>query len=328
MQEHPVSENPNADLGWVEAVYQDYCLVGRAGDQWLCRHQRRSRGADRPVVGDRVQFRANPLRGRTQEQAEGQLLRILPRQSTLRRQAPARRKGGETVQYLAANAEQMVILCAARTPPFRAGLVFRLWIAARQAGLSALLCLHKSDSTRPQDRELLVPFAELGLPLIETSIYRSDQLEALTEALRGSFSILMGHSGVGKTSLLRAISAYRGEVGSLSAVQRGRHTTSTARLVPLKNGGRAIDAPGVRTFVPYPFTAREVARHFPFGPDASPGVPSRNGDVAPSPAACRFSDCLHRQENGCAVLQALAERRLRSDTYEHYRRILNETPPA
>jgi ribosome biogenesis GTPase len=256
-------------------------------------------------VGDRVTFQ--PLDGEA-----GEISAIHPRSSELSRSVAHRGRGGQhsRVQVLAANVAQVVIVAALHDPPFRTGLVYRLLVTTRLADLAPLLCITKCDlDTGGEYARLADQFGDLGIPVLGTRQDRAASLEPLLAALAGRISILVGHSGVGKTSLLNALTDQRMRVAEVGFFKdRGRHTTSTARMIPLQGGGMAIDAPGIREFGLQHIDPQTLAGHFPgFGPYQG---------------RCRFRDCRHLSENGCAVREALAAGQLREAHYSAYQRLL------
>lgn len=206
------------------------------------------RGAARGavVVGDRVGV-VGDVSGR-----EGTLTRIVrveDRTSVLRRSA----EDGETAgveRVIVANADQLVIVTALAEPEPRARMVDRCLVAAYDAGMDPLLCLTKADLADPA--EFLAHYEALAVPAVVTCAVgdRVEGLEALRERMDGRISVLIGHSGVGKSTLVNALVPDAGRATGLVNVVtgRGRHTSSSAVALALPGGGWAIDTPGVRSF--------------------------------------------------------------------------------
>jgi ribosome biogenesis GTPase / thiamine phosphate phosphatase len=190
---------------------------------------------------------------------------------------------------IAANIELLVIVATLVEPAFRPGLVDRYLIAAGREGIRPLLCLNKSDLGG--DYAAADVFA---IPKLRCSAATGEGLADLRELIGGNTAVLVGHSGVGKSSLLNAlmgvVHAATGEVAA--ATGKGRHTTTGSRVYVLPNGGRIIDTPGIREFGLGDIDVQELAAAFPEF-DAS---------------RCRFSDCLHGGEPGCAVMGAAGAR--------------------
>ncbi len=192
------------------------------------------------VVGDRVGL-VGDLSGDADTLAR--IVRVEDRRTVLRRTAD------DTDAYervIVANAEQLVIVTALADPPPRSGFVDRCLVAAYAGGLAPVLCLTKSDLAEPEP--FAQQYAELEVPVVVTR--RDRPPTQLAELLAGRVSALVGHSGVGKSTLVNALvpDATRA-VGAVSAVGRGRHTTSAAIALPLPCGtGWVVDTPGVRSF--------------------------------------------------------------------------------
>lgn len=192
------------------------------------------------VVGDRVRV-VGDVSGR-----EGSLARIVEvreRTTVLRRTAD---DDDPVERVIVANADQLVVVTALADPEPRPRLIDRALVAAYDARMAPLLCLTKADLASPE--ELLGTYRSLGVPWVVTE--RGGDLGPLRERLRGRTSVLIGHSGVGKSTLVNALlpDANR-EIGRVNAVTgRGRHTSTSAVLLPLPGGGAIIDTPGIRSF--------------------------------------------------------------------------------
>jgi ribosome biogenesis GTPase len=192
------------------------------------------------VVGDRVRV-VGDVSGR-----EGSLARIVEvhdRTTVLRRTAD---DDDPVERIIVANADQLVVVTALADPEPRTGLIDRALVAAYDAGMTPLLCLTKADLAPPD--ALLGTYRALDVPWVVTE--RGGDLDALRHRLTGRTSVLIGHSGVGKSTLVNALvpHAHR-DIGRVNAVTgRGRHTSTSAVLLPLAGGGAIIDTPGIRSF--------------------------------------------------------------------------------
>jgi len=192
------------------------------------------------VVGDAVRL-VGDVSG-----ADGSLARIVlvdERRTTLRRTAD---DDDPVERVVVANADQLVVVVALADPPPRQGLVDRALVAAYDAGMDPLLCLTKSDLADPEP--LLAAYRPLEVPYVVTR--RGTEPAELRARLEGRTSVLLGHSGVGKSTLVNALlpDAHR-ETGIVNAVTgRGRHTSTSALMLPLADGGWIVDTPGIRSF--------------------------------------------------------------------------------
>lgn len=251
----------------------------------------------RPVCADRVQFSTNK---------QGNVLTAIDeRTSTLTR--PDRR-GREEV--LASNIDAIVVVTAPEPQP-DPFITDRYLAAAEGMGVRAAVVFNKIDLATDVNPEWLGVFNSLGYDTMTASAETGDGLEALAAWCNQGTGILVGQSGVGKSSLLNALVpdlALR--TGSVSEGSReGRHTTTNSALHALPGGGALIDSPGVRDYAPAPIEAADVARGF------------REIDALRSD--CRFHNCVHRNEPDCAVLNAVAEGTIDQRRYDSYRRLLN-----
>jgi ribosome biogenesis GTPase len=269
-------------------------LVQGGGEERVC-----FLSGKRAVVGDEVTF--VEARG-----GGGKLTGVAPRRTQLVRVGHNGRE-----QVLAANLEGLFVVAAPSEPPFRPGLVDRYAVAAAAQGLRVCVVLNKCDQGVPEDVEAALALRMAhGLPVLRASALLNHGLDALRAHVArhddGPWA-LVGHSGVGKTSLLRSLfpGIDVGPVGDLSSYWgTGQHTTTATRLFALPDGGELLDSPGIRTFTPGGLTVDTVRRHFP-------GLPQ---------GACRYRDCQHRSdEDGCALPEAVAPELL-----ESYRRLLED----
>ena len=270
------------------------------GDHVVSAMKARELGRGGVVVGDRVSL-AGDTSGLPGTLAR--VVRVAPRTSVLRRSAedddPAER-------IVVANAEQLVIVTALADPPPRPRLIDRFLVAAYDAGLDPLLCLTKADLASPDD--LLAAYQPLGVRSIALSRPFGAPLDDLRALLAGRISVMVGHSGVGKSTLVNALlpDADRA-VGTVSPVTgRGRHTSSSAVALPLPGGGWIIDTPGLRSF-----GLAHVA------PDQ---VISAFGEFADVITGCR-PGCTHLGD-GCALDAWVAEHPAEQARLESLRRLL------
>lgn len=238
------------------------------------------------VVGDIVSL-AGDVSGRPDTLAR--VVRVRPRTSALRRSAD---DTDPIERVMIANADQLVIVCALADPPPRPRLIDRFLVAAYDAGLEPLLCLTKADLAGPE--EILAEYEPLGMRYLVTGRPLTEPVLAeLGADVSDRISVLVGHSGVGKSTLFNAlIPAADRAIGTVSPVTgRGRHTSSSALALRLPGGGWIIDTPGLRSFGLGHISAANVIRAFP--------------DLAEGAATCQ-PGCSHL-EPGCCLDDWVAE---------------------
>ena len=232
------------------------------GERTVTAMKARELGRGGIVVGDRVSL-IGDISGEPGTLAR--VVRVQPRTSVLRRSAE---DDDPTERIVVANAEQLAIVTALADPPPRPRLIDRFLVAAYDAGLDPLLCLTKADLAAPD--ELLGAYQPLGVRSIALSRPFGGQLDELRSLLTDRITVLVGHSGVGKSTLVNAlVPDTERAVGSVNPVTgRGRHTSSSAVALQLPGGGWIIDTPGLRSFGLAHIAADSVISAFPEFADA------------------------------------------------------------
>ena len=309
----PESE-PEADVtGTVIEIRSGDSLVmfqGQTVRAMLPSGARSADGMRSPLaVGDRVALGPGPS-------GVAYITRVATRQSALSRDATIG-SGPETVHVLAANIDQVVIVCSPKEPPFRPGLIDRYLIAASRDGLPATIFLNKTDlGVSAEVAAALTGYKALGIDIVRTSAETGDGLDDARGQISAKVSLFTGHSGVGKSSLLNALepglALSVGDVTRSTAGQgKGTHTTSSARLIPLSMPETfVVDSPGIRSFTVKGMAARDLASHFP--------------DIAELAQHCSYADCLHKAEPDCAVRAAQHVDPFLRTRYKSYRTMLEE----
>jgi ribosome biogenesis GTPase len=232
---------------------------------------------------------------RVREEANGGVIQsIEQRRNSLSRASRGRR------HVIVANVDQVVIVGSAAMPGLKPALIDRLLVAAEAAGIRPLICINKIDLV---DASRLVPlagvYARMGYPTVLCSAVTGVGIARLRQELAGRLTAIVGQSGVGKSSLLNAVDPNLDlRVAEVSREnEKGRHTTTTARLIPHTlggvTGGSFVDTPGVRQFQLWEIVPAEV--------------PAAFRDLRPLANLCRFPDCSHTHELDCAVKHAVAD---------------------
>lgn len=220
------------------------------------------------------------------------------------------------IKAMAANIDQIVIVTALEPEP-QPELLDRYLVATEVAGIPPLIVINKVDLMRDSEalqhflQAMQLLYEQIGYTVVQASTKEVGGLDALTAHLRGKSSVFIGQSGVGKSSLVQALLPDEDiRVGHLHKQTRlGRHTTSTARLYAYSGGGSIIDSPGIRDFGLEQISRTDVEQGFI--------------DIRAFASECRFRDCRHRHEPGCAVRDAVEKRKVSARRLASFQRILD-----
>ena len=238
----------------------------------------------------------------------GLITGVLPRKSKLVRRAAGPRP---LEQVIVANVDQIIAMVAAAQPQPRWEGLDRYLAAAEWLGVQALICITKMDLAGAATLAAeIANYRRIGYPVLLTSMRTGQGIDTVREALADRVSVLVGPSGVGKTSLLNTVQPGLGQrVNEVSSHnQKGKHTTTHLELFPLEWGGSLVDTPGMREFGLWDVEDAELATAFP--------------EMRPYVGACRFGvDCTHTHEPACAIRGAVSARQISERRYQSYLRM-------
>lgn len=299
-------DDPSIISGRVLRVHGLNCIVrSEDGAQHSCavRGLLKSLATDqRHVVaaGDQVYFRPEGT-------SQGIILAVKERHGVLSRTSKGRR------HIIVSNVDLLLIIASAAEPDLKPHLIDRFLVTAEQASLEPVIVINKVDLIDPVELQPVIGvYAQMGYRTLMVSAARGWGVETLRELVHGRQSVVTGQSGVGKSSLLNAI-----QTGLALRVQRvsqenmkGKHTTTTAELIPLAAGGYLVDTPGIRQLELWDVSPAEVCGLF--------------RDIRPYVSHCRFPDCTHIHEVDCAVLDAVADGRIDPRRYNSYVHLIED----
>jgi ribosome biogenesis GTPase len=249
------------------------------------------------AAGDNVLFR--PVE--KSEPKEGFIERIEPRHGTIARAVRGRQ------HIIVTNVDQIAIIASAAEPRIKPGLIDRMLLAAEKGRVRPIVCINKIDLVEIADLQPLVGvYSQMGYEVMLVSAETGFGIDRLRRTLRDRASVLAGQSGVGKSSLINAVDpSMKLRVQAVSEENdKGKHTTTTAQLLPLAGGGYVVDTPGIRQYQLWDVSAEEVEGFF--------------RDLRPFINLCKFPNCTHTHESDCAVKDAVADGRLDDRRYESY----------
>ena len=265
------------------------------------RLKREARTGGKVVIGDRVGVV-------TKSDGTSTIEDVAARESQVVRRGP----GGRRAKVIAANVDRLVVIAAAARPEPRQVLLDRLMVVGESNDLEPALVMNKLDLNGDQASALTRLYRSIGYQVLETSAVTGEGLHALEGLLSRGTSALVGPSGVGKSTLLNAIQPDLGlRTGELSHKEgRGRHTTVSARLIPLRCGGLVADTPGFSDVGLWGVDQRALEGCFP--------------DFHPFREECQFRGCSHLHEPNCGVQAALARNAIDDGRFESYRMLVEE----
>ncbi len=261
------------------------------------------------AVGDFVLFEKTAPK-------EGIISHVKPRRTILSRADNLSRR---KEQLIAVNIDQVIISVSVVNPPLKSFVIDRYIIATRKGGMEPLVVINKIDLLEEKNKydpvflelerelyaEAIRAYALAGVPLISVSTIEEKGIEELKLAMCNKSSVFSGQSGVGKSSLINAITGLNLRVGEVvEKTKKGAHTTTTTQLIPLKFGGWCIDTPGIKSFGIWDLDREKLESYFP--------------EIHAYGLSCKFANCTHTHEENCIVQKALGEGMLSPLRYESY----------
>ena len=259
------------------------------------------------AVGDEVEIEPEDEKENT-----AMIVDISQRRNYINRQSP---RAKHQHHIVAANLDQSLLVATLREPRTSQGFIDRFLVASEMYHVKPLIIFNKADLYKTKEQELFADmqkmYSDIGYNVFLTSTKEGMGIEPLKDSLTGKTSLISGHSGVGKSTLLNSILPTLGlrtqEVSNWSG--KGMHTTTFAEMFDLPDGGKIIDTPGMREFGLVDITKQELSHYFPEMRD-------RLND-------CQFNNCLHINEPGCAIKQATVDGVIHEDRYVSYATILD-----
>ncbi len=288
-----------------------YQVLGDDGNRYECRIKGifRTQGikTTNPIaVGDRVEFEIE------QGQQSAVITKLEPRKNYIIRRSVNLSK---QTQIIGANLDLALLVVTLASPPTSTGFIDRFLVTAEAYGIPAALVFNKLDLFSEEGLEILAEYIaiyeNLGYPCFTVSALERENIETLNEVLKDKITLISGHSGVGKSTLINAIipgsDLKTGNISDWS--DKGKHTTTFAEMIDLPFGGKLIDTPGIRELGIVDIEPQELSHYFP--------------EMRNLLNQCKFHNCRHINEPGCAVLDALENGGIEPSRYDSYLSIYN-----
>ncbi len=255
------------------------------------------------VVGDRV-------RVEFEDTGEGVIAEVLPRRNYIIRRSS---NLSHEAHVIAANIDTAYLVVTLQQPRTTPEFIDRFLVTAEAYHIPAVILLNKADLLAPGEAdEFIAIYAQAGYEVVRIAALTGEGIDALRERMQGRTSLLSGNSGVGKSTLISALDpALKPRTGEISAYhQRGKHTTTFSEIFQFGDSGLIIDTPGIKGFGLVDIAPEEIARYFP--------------DLFRFAPQCRFYNCTHAHEPGCAVTDAVERGEISASRYESYLKMLED----
>jgi ribosome biogenesis GTPase / thiamine phosphate phosphatase len=308
--------------GRVLSIIPQGIVVDYQGERIVCglkglMKRDRTQAKNLVAVGDFVLFEKT-------DKGEGIIAQVQPRKTVLSRADNLSRR---KEQLIAVNIDQVIITVSVVNPPLKAPLIDRYIIATQMGGMEPIVVINKMDLLETFEDEILVEdekdllqnlldgYAVIGIRVIQVSTVSGQGIEELKEVMRDKASVFSGQSGVGKSSLINAITGLDIRVGeTVERTKKGSHTTTSTQLIPLEGGGWCIDTPGIKSFGIWDLKKDQVEAYF--------------DEIHELGSQCKFPDCTHTHEGHCAVLAAVEEGKLSPVRFDSFQALMQSVSEA
>jgi ribosome biogenesis GTPase / thiamine phosphate phosphatase len=303
------SDNPDLRTGRVIAITGEGILVDVEGKQLLCTlkglmKKEKMKAKNLIAIGDLVRVLPET----------GSIEHIEERYSTLSRQDIT----GTKEQLIAVNIDQVLIIASVGSPPLKPALIDRYLISAELGRMHPIIVINKIDlleeiaaKEREFYRTFLADYERIGYPILSVSTQTGVGMDNLRAIMQNKATVISGQSGVGKSSLLNSAFGFDLKIGDLAQkTSKGSHTTTTAQLIRLPQGGFCIDTPGIRSFGIWNLQQGDLIDHY--------------REFIPFAKECRYPNCTHLKEPACEVRKAVENKLISSIRFETYRSLMEE----
>ena len=302
----PVSLEEEGSQGLVLAILSEGIQVESEGQIYRCSlkgslKKEKTSFKNLVAVGDFVQFQPG-------KHGEGLIIQVKSRKSILSRADNLHRR---KEQLIAVNIDQVIITASVHFPSLKPFLIDRYIIAAQKGNMAPVIVINKIDllEKNTEEYDLLLECQEaykaLSIPFLMISLTTGQGIDKLKKIMQNKSSVFSGQSGVGKSSLINAITGLNLKTGDIvQSTLKGSHTTTTTQLIPLDGGGFCIDTPGIKSFGVWNLDKSEIQHYF--------------SEIAKTALQCKFPDCSHQTESDCAVKQAVEDEKISLVRYASY----------